>query len=183
MVSALKAGASCVEKKQQMAKVCTKCLIPKESSEFSSGRYWCKDCFREYADKWNEANPGKSRKMIKDWEDKNKAQVRTYRSNWNKLNPDKRLEIYLRSKYGISLIFYNDMLTSQNGCCAICEKPQSDLKRRLCVDHDHACCSGEKSCGKCVRGLLCTTCNRILGIFEDDKKVLLNAIKYLSPNK
>jgi hypothetical protein len=28
------------------------------------------------------------------------------------------------------------------------------------VDHDHACCQKKnRSCGKCIRGLLCHTCN------------------------
>jgi hypothetical protein len=37
----------------------------------------------------------------------------------------------------------------------------------ICVDHDHACCPDSmKSCGKCVRGLLCSGCNRALGIVE-----------------
>ena len=38
---------------------------------------------------------------------------------------------------------------------------------RLSVDHDHACCPGERSCGQCVRGLLCRKCNGALGFLEN----------------
>jgi hypothetical protein len=36
------------------------------------------------------------------------------------------------------------------------------------LDHDHACCSGDRSCGKCARGLLCSRCNFVLGWVEKD---------------
>jgi hypothetical protein len=45
--------------------------------------------------------------------------------------------------------------------CAVCDCSE---RRRLNVDHDHRCCPGDQSCGKCVRGLLCRTCNRIEGL-------------------
>lgn len=70
----------------------------------------------------------------------------------------------LRQKYGITLEQYQAMLVAQGGGCAICHKPPVDLP--LCVDHDHACCPGKKSCGKCVRGLLCVYCNVTVGKLE-----------------
>lgn len=36
------------------------------------------------------------------------------------------------------------------------------------VDHDHKCCPGRKSCGRCIRGLLCDSCNLDLGIIENE---------------
>jgi hypothetical protein len=72
-------------------------------------------------------------------------------------------------------------MAQQGGVCAICERPPDKAKRvkRLVVDHDHACCPGGKSCGKCVRGLLCEWCNRILGLALDDPGRLAAAIRYL----
>jgi len=51
--------------------------------------------------------------------------------------------------------------------------------KRLVVDHDHECCPDEKSCGKCVRGLLCNWCNRMIGMARDDPQRLRSAIAYL----
>lgn len=61
--------------------------------------------------------------------------------------------------------------------CSICGGDD-----RIHVDHDHACCSGEKSCGDCVRGALCSSCNLGLGAFKDDPGSLMAAIEYLSRN-
>ena len=61
---------------------------------------------------------------------------------------------------------YSKILAAQNGGCAICHRLPG--KRRLSVDHDHSCCSGAKSCGGCVRGLLCNPCNLQVGRFEAD---------------
>jgi hypothetical protein len=51
--------------------------------------------------------------------------------------------------------------------CDVCD---AEERRHLNVDHDHRCCPGERSCGKCVRGLLCRTCNRIEGLLETTYK-------------
>lgn len=70
------------------------------------------------------------------------------------------------------------MLDAQGGGCAICHDP---IERGTWhVDHDHACCpTGARSCGKCIRALLCGNCNRGLGSFNDDTERLRGAIAYI----
>jgi Recombination endonuclease VII len=48
------------------------------------------------------------------------------------------------------------------------------------IDHDHACCGAGRSCGKCVRGLLCSRCNTALGLLEDDAARVAAALAYLN---
>lgn len=69
------------------------------------------------------------------------------------------------------------MLEEQKYSCAICRKPLNE--GTLCVDHDHKCCAGQRSCGECVRGLLCTRCNHGLGHFRDNPERLRLAADYL----
>lgn len=91
----------------------------------------------------------------------------------------------LRSKYNISAVQYDAMLQAQDGRCAICRRMPTEASRagryptRLAVDHDHACCPGIKSCGQCVRGLLCGDCNGALGLLRDNPAVALAAANYL----
>ena len=85
----------------------------------------------------------------------------------------------LRRNYKMSPEEYADLLAKQDGCCRVCLK-QAVENEVLAVDHDHACCSGDRSCGQCVRGLLCRRCNLGLGYFGDDIEVLGRAIRYLA---
>lgn len=39
-------------------------------------------------------------------------------------------------------------------------------RRKSIVDHDHECCRGVASCGRCVRGIVCHTCNGRLGVVD-----------------
>jgi hypothetical protein len=81
--------------------------------------------------------------------------------------------------YGITAACYDEMLRKQGGGCAICGE-QCSTGRRLAVDHDHACCPGDKTCGKCVRGLLCGACNQGIGKLKDSPRLLIAAIDYLT---
>lgn len=100
-------------------------------------------------------------------------------------DPELALRGTLWAKYRLSLEAYKAMLAEQGGACAICRVPSpTDVRTsRFHVDHDHACCPGSKSCGKCVRGLLCHACNTALGNFQDDPKRLLAAVAYLDARK
>lgn len=63
--------------------------------------------------------------------------------------------------------------------CAICGVTESGDGTRLAIDHDHSCCAGNFSCGKCFRGLLCRSCNQGLGFFRDNAELLEKAREYL----
>lgn len=81
-------------------------------------------------------------------------------------------------RYNLTGAGYNCMLSDQNYVCAICSKPPG--KRALAVDHDHQCCDGSYSCGKCIRGLLCTGCNTRLGFLEANDGWLALAVAYVA---
>jgi hypothetical protein len=82
--------------------------------------------------------------------------------------------------HNITLEHYNELLEKQNQCCAICNKPQSEFKRRFAIDHNHECCPRIPTCGKCIRGLLCDRCNKGLGHFRENTLILEKALNYMN---
>ncbi|WP_434717096.1 endonuclease domain-containing protein [Paraburkholderia sp. A2RO-4L] len=83
--------------------------------------------------------------------------------------------VRLARHYGLSGDAFQRILKAQGGC-AVCGTAETE---RWAVDHDHSCCSGRYSCGKCVRGILCFPCNKALGLFKDSSALLARAIVYL----
>jgi hypothetical protein len=88
----------------------------------------------------------------------------SYVYQWRSKQPGGIAGFSRRMRYKLTHEQYEKMLEDQGGVCAICKKPPG--KKALCVDHDHACCSTERTCGKCVRGLLCNNCNHGVGFLE-----------------
>jgi hypothetical protein len=83
-------------------------------------------------------------------------------------------------RHGITREQYLAMLASQGEVCAICERTSpGEFFGRWAIDHDHRCCPGQTSCGRCIRGLLCRACNMGLGQFGDDPNQLMSAAAYL----
>lgn len=82
---------------------------------------------------------------------------------------------HLQTNFGLSLAEYGEMILAQDGKCAICNRPEMQMRngkrKSLAVDHDHAT-------GK-IRGLLCSDCNTGIGKLQDDRDVLLAAVRYL----
>lgn len=72
----------------------------------------------------------------------------------------------LRMTHNISQEDFNQRYEEQQGRCAICRR-----EKPLEVDHSHE--TGE------VRGLLCGSCNRALGLMKDDPEALSVAADYV----
>ncbi len=75
---------------------------------------------------------------------------------------------------------WQGLIERQSGLCAICN---GDLGGGYAVDHDHRCCPGRTSCGSCVRGALCRSCNLALGGFSESVEILTAAIDYLQASQ
>lgn len=88
----------------------------------------------------------------------------------------------VKSKYGITADQYMALWNAQGGVCAICKR-ECPTGRELAVDHDHACCSGTKSCGFCVVALLCGPCNTGIGQLGDDPERIRAAADYVEETR
>ena len=53
--------------------------------------------------------------------------------------------------------------------CDWCNLPFGEERHNQ--DHDHNCCQGERTCGKCLRGVVHNSCNRIIGIVETESRL------------
>ncbi len=95
------------------------------------------------------------------------------RRAYQSANSHKMREYYLKNKFGITVERWNEMLATQDGCCYLCADPLDP--KHTHVDHSHACCPGDRSCGKCVRGLACRWCNQGVGQFRDDPERMRRA--------
>ncbi len=79
-------------------------------------------------------------------------------------------------RHGISKEIFEAMLESQGGGCAVCRQ----LTDKMCIDHDHAHCSGGYGCAECFRGVLCPQCNMAIGLLKEDQELFERAIEYCS---
>lgn len=78
----------------------------------------------------------------------------------------------VKLNYKLNQQQYEDMII--NGCeiCGSFEK--------LCIDHDHSCCSTSRTCGNCIRGVLCKNCNHAEGHLKSNPELVLKLYKYMT---
>lgn len=134
-------------------KTCRICKIQKDSSQFYNG----------------DTKTGRLASYCKECE-----KIRN--RNWHLRNPEKaklknRRKNWKRRGITITDTIYQDLLKEQQGRCKACLRLETELWTALSVDHDH-------TTGK-IRGLLCGRCNWVLGLVEDNEKLLCALSKYL----
>ena len=110
----------------------------------------CKECQSRSAREWQAAN-------------RERATLNRWRSA-------------IKINYGMSEQEWHELLQQQGGGCAICGETASielstGTVQRMSVDHCH-------NSGK-IRGILCNTCNRAIGLLKDDARLLRRAADYL----
>ncbi|NWN89192.1 MAG: endonuclease VII domain-containing protein [Micrococcaceae bacterium] len=149
-----------------------KCSTCQEVKPFSDFNRRAKGSFGLQARCRNCQNASQAKYRQKHRETLNRKAVKYQNSN-----PDRRRSNHLKNRYGITLEEKDALLEAQGGRCAICD--DGDVYMWV-VDHDHACCPGQKSCGECIRSILCNRCNTMLGSARDDPRRLQSAIEYLS---
>ena len=168
--------------------------------KFTRGR--CRTCYGNW---WKDNNPEKHAKAKKKYYEKNKDRINKQSVEWRKENPERGREATRRwakrhpekkkevdkasnkkrrgevnrtrtltknmKKYGVSLQQYEESLVAG---CSICKTDfitTGHNRKTPCFDHCHAT-------GK-FRGIICLTCNKLLGFARDNIEILEAAIAYL----
>lgn len=157
-------------------KRCVDCRQVKPIEDFSASgakskggkSSYCRPCAAVRMARWRAANP-----------DLTQAAQRRHNEKRKPARPGVRRA----RSYNFPAAAYEAMLESQGGVCAICGGPPCGRGKELHVDHDHGCCPGVGSCGKCIRGLLCGNCNTMLGLAKEDPERLLSGAQYLRKYK
>lgn len=86
--------------------------------------------------------------------------------------PEYRRELHLKQRYGLTVQQWNELFASQGMSCACCRTTQPRQKRApWVVDHCHD--TGV------VRGILCNSCNRVIGWLGDDHAKAKAVAKYI----
>jgi hypothetical protein len=133
-----------------------------------------------YMREWRKSHPGYSSKYVAAWKkrnhEKNLISMKKDREKHREARLRYAKEYHLRTLYGLSVDDFLALYNQQNGKCAICfdviPNPLiEETNSKTHVDHCHVT-------GK-IRGLLCFSCNKLLGDAKDNPQILVNAIRYL----
>lgn len=143
---------------------CQKCENKGNDERYHAGPdYWVS---------WRQRNRDKINKVMKRYYGRHRQRVldRARMSGFR----DRR-----KRRYGLTEAQFLEICEKQGNACLVCLGPLV----RPHVDHDHTCCPGEKSCGECIRGVLCNVCNMALGLLKDSPEILRKAADYIEGHR
>lgn len=156
-----------------------------------SSRKWQKENpekHREKQKRWRRNNPEKVILMNAEQHKKHAVKISAHRKQryredpekfrkrgreYYRKNPEKQRARVIKRLYGLTEDDYRELLDNTMGICPICKEEFAD--DTVCVDHDH-------KTGR-IRGIICHRCNLSLGRFDDNIRLILNAIRYLRKGK
>ncbi len=172
---------------ETLPKCCTKCGETKAVSEFSRGSIRkdgtyglssaCKKCRVKQTCKYHEKPEVAERRRernkahyVRTKEQKKKdTVVRVQRKLW-KSRGEARKYGHLPCNATVE-----ELLAAFTGRCHICQVPEMECERRLCMDHDHE--TGE------FRGWLCARCNQAAGLLSESAENALSLAAYIKRAK
>lgn len=113
----------------------------------------------------------------KNWYDVNESNKRYNKKFAHVISGNKLAKYWPGTDWKQATEKYEELLKVQNGVCAICFQKETRVHANtgtiwdLAVDHCHET--------KRVRGLLCNSCNRGLGLLDDTVAGITRALDYL----
>jgi len=140
------------------SKICTKCRVLKNLENFvrvdkpNKRASWCVSCV---ASQQRERGPV----------------YRARVSEIRKRDPLRFRRYMLKNRFGITYEQWLEIFEAQGRCCKVCGSSEPGTKKGWHTDHDHV--TGR------MRGILCHSCNILLGLAKDDICRLEKAIIYL----
>ena len=144
-------------------KVCSKCNVEKELDAFRFHKNkqcyanTCKSCNYERDSAKRKARGDAYNATARAWRKTPKGMISNRRGGWkrNGIDPDKA-EAYLLAHHGL---------------CDLCGKNVEANGKALAIDHCHE--TGD------IRGMLCSNCNRGIGLLRDDYELIKKAALYV----
>jgi hypothetical protein len=169
-------------------RTCNVCGVAKPLSKFRKANgnkdglcYYCKECESKSSRERRKKNSIRETIIVPEFKRCSFCKIEKPTKKFDRCNRNNDgLQDYCKycrtvkrreSRYGVTEEWFQATLRAQGYACAICGFIPGPDDRELDVDHDHL--TGKN------RGLLCGTCNRGLGYFRDDSRIIGLAKQYL----
>jgi hypothetical protein len=160
-----------------ICRVCMQCKYLRGSDKIKEKQ---RKLYSKNSEKYSESkkirrleDPEKFKKQSRASYRRNRKNALAYQKTHREQNIDKIRVRVLERKFNTTEKIIQDFMDAQRGCCGICKDSlvYPNSYKSYAVDHDHR--TGE------VRGLLCSNCNRAIGLLMDDTKIVRSAAEYL----